>query len=155
MHFAVPKQNGHFGNGDAGIPIVDRNTMISALERDTIIKTTRSTQIVEILTNVGFILKFRLRDQSDFVDLDQIFEQILTTPKLDLVDGKKSLNRLVHQLLNLESSVSEIAHCMLWRCETASQNFHILSIFSSGKCPCSRFKLRDGSREKKFESTWV
>ena len=63
--------------------------MISALERHTVIKTTRSTQMVEILTNVGFILKFRLCDQSDFVDLDQIFEQILTTPKLDLVDGKK------------------------------------------------------------------
>ena len=50
--------------------------MISALERDTAIKTTRSTQMIEILISVEFDPKFRLWDQSDFVDLDQIFFQM-------------------------------------------------------------------------------
>ena len=94
------------------------DAMISALERDMAIKTTTSTQIVEILTNVGFILKFRLWDQSDFVDLDQIFFQIteysskfhahFTRQKMFLFDGKEILNGLFYQLTDFGRSASQL-----------------------------------------------
>ena len=86
-------------------------------------------------------------------------EQILTAPKFDFADGKKSPHGLLHQPVNFRSSASELTKWMLWRCQTALQNSHILSISSSGKFRGSHFKLKNGSREKKssraFAFNWM